>query len=140
MIRETCICETPTRLEISVCVRSSPNRSRSTSRSRTESTPNASSSSTRISARPSSGSPAPIESASVTSSPVGSSSERVRRASCDWMVVRTSSNGCCTALAISCTVGERPSSVVSLSRALAISICSSCIPRGTRIAQVLSRK
>ena len=45
-----------------------------------------------------------------------------------------------TALAISCTVGERPSSVVSLSRALAISICSSCIPRGTRIAQVLSRK
>ena len=34
MIREICICETPTRLEISVCVRSSSKRSRSTSRSR----------------------------------------------------------------------------------------------------------
>ena len=30
--------------------------------------------------------------------------------------------------------------VVSSSRALASSICSSCIPRGTRIAHVLSRK
>ena len=137
MIREICICETPMRVEISVCVRSSAKRSRRTSRSRTESTPIASSSSTRISARSSSGSRPPIESASVTSSPVGSSSERVRRASCaldrrQHLLERRS-----TASASSCTVGERPSSVVSLSRALAISICSSCIPRGTRIAQVL---
>ena len=87
-----------------------------------------------------SGSREPIESASVTSSPVGSSSERVRRASCDWIVISTSSNGCSTLSASSCTVGERPSVVVSSSRALASSICSSCIPRGTRIAHVLSRK
>ena len=36
---------------------------------------------------------APSESASVTSSPVGSSSERVRRALTLWSVARTSSNG-----------------------------------------------
>jgi hypothetical protein len=76
----------------------------------------------------------------VTSSPVGSSSERVRRASWLWIVSSTSSKGSSTVSASSCTVGERPSCVVISSRALARRICSSCMPRGTRIAQVLSRK
>ena len=68
----------------------------------------------------------PSESARVTSSPVGSSSERVRRALMLWMAARTSSKGVWMAVAISCTVGERPSSWVSLSRALATRSCSSC--------------
>ena len=38
MRRETCICDTPTRVPISDCVRSSSKRSRSTSRSRSDST------------------------------------------------------------------------------------------------------
>ena len=76
----------------------------------------------------------------MTSSPVGSSSERVRRALTLWMVASTSSKGASMAVAISWTVGERPSSWVSLSRALATRSCSSCRPRGTRIAHVLSRK
>ena len=74
------------------------------------------------------------------SSPVGSSSERVRRAPALWIVARTSSNGASIASASSCTVGERPSVLVSSSRVLATSSCSSCMPRGTRIAHVRSRK
>ena len=46
--RETCICETPMRSEISVWVMSSSKRSRRISRSRSLNTPNASSSRTRI--------------------------------------------------------------------------------------------
>jgi hypothetical protein len=96
--------------------------------------------SARISARSISGSTVSSESARVTSSPVGSSSERVRRALKLWMVARTSSTGAWTAVAISWTVGERLSSWVSLSRALITLSWSSCMPRGTRIAHVLSRK
>ena len=141
MIRETCICETPMRSEISVCVRSSSKRRRRTSRSRSVSTSIAPSSSTRISARPSSGSAPPSESASVDVL-AGRLLEATACAgrSALWIVARTSSNGASTASASSWTVGERPSSFVSSSRALATLICSSCRPRGTRTAHVLSRK
>ena len=84
---------------------------------------------------------APSESASVMSSPVGSSSERVRRALTRLdRRQRPPRRAASTAAASSCTVGERPSSLVSPSRALATRSWSSCRPRGTRIAHVLSRK
>ena len=142
MMREICIWETPMRVEISVCVRSSAKRRRRTSRSRAERTSIAPSSRTRISVRCISGSSAPIASARLMSrsSPVGSSSERMRRAPTDCSVCSTSSNGASIASASSCTVGERPFCDVSLSRALASLSCISCIPRGTRIAHVRSRK
>ncbi len=138
--RETCICETPISLEISVCVRSSSKRRRRISRSRSDSTSIASSIITRISARPSSGSASPSDSASVESSPTGSSKLRVRCAWADWIAASVSSSEASTASATSSTVGERPSWLVSSSRARATFSCSSWVPRGTCSAHVRSRK
>ena len=85
------------------------------------------------------GSWSPSESASVTSSPVGSSSDRVRRARAldggeDLLERGVDRVGQLL------DGGRAPGSFVSLSRSLATWSWSSCRPRGTRTDHVLSRK
>ncbi len=120
-MRETCICEQPTTSAISDCSRSSEKRRRRISRARSSRMPVRRSRVTLASTRANSSSLVPIRSPadaeSFSSSCTGASSERTERPSVACSASTISSGVRSRRAARSATVGWRPSSPQSFSRA-----------------------
>lgn len=143
-MRETCISEQPMRRAISVWVRYSWKRRRSTFWSRSGSVASRRSRVAEVSAASKAGSSPPRRSASVAASPswvvAGRSSESLVRVWKASEASRSSSSVQPACAASSCAVGLRPRSLVSGSRSRSIRIARSCRSRGGRTVEVKSRK